>query len=185
VLRAALIREADGRRRAECSANMQTEVVQLALDLLVREPDLEGFFGVFAKTLVEETESHGCGVWLIDDDHHRCDLWMAYMSARLFTSKTADWDTQGAESVDNGASSALGGVGYMSIVAISGFSGFVGKIRHSTDDSTYTDLITFTNQTTIGAQRIAVAGTINRHLAFSGDVTGSGSITLVAGFARN
>ena len=93
VLRAALIREADERRRAECSANMQTEVVQLALDLLVSEPDLQGFFGVFAKTLVEETESHGCGVWLIDDDHHRCDLWMAFMSDRLYTPKSADWDT--------------------------------------------------------------------------------------------
>src|SRR5688500_6065792 len=79
VLRTALIREADQRRRAECSAKMQTEVVQLALDLLVREPDLEGFFGVFAKTLVEETESHGCGVWLMDDDNHRCDLWMAHI----------------------------------------------------------------------------------------------------------
>ena len=56
VLRAALIREADERRRAECRAKMQTEVVQLALDLLVREPDIEGFFGVFTKTMVEETE---------------------------------------------------------------------------------------------------------------------------------
>src|SRR5712691_4153418 len=93
VLRAALTRETAERRRAECLAKMQTEVVQLALDLLVREPDIEGFFGVFAKTLVEETESHGCGVWLIDDDHHRCDLWMAYMADRLYTSKSADWDT--------------------------------------------------------------------------------------------
>ena len=93
VLRAGLIREADERRRAECSAKMQTEVVQLALDSLVREPDIQGFFGVFAKTLVEETESHGCGVWLIDDDHDRCDLWMAYLSDRLYTLKSADWDT--------------------------------------------------------------------------------------------
>jgi len=93
VLRAALIREADERRRAECLAKIQTDVVQLALDLLVREPDIEGFFGVFAKTLVDESESHGCGVWLIDEDHQRCDLWMAYLSDRLYTPKTADWDT--------------------------------------------------------------------------------------------
>lgn len=98
--------------------------------------------------------------------------------------KTVDWDTTGAESVDNGASSANGGVGYMEIIAFSGFSGFIGKIRHSTDDSTYTDLITFTNATGIGAQRIAVAGTVNRHLAFDGNVTGSGSIIVLAGFAR-
>ena len=32
VLRAALIRESGERRRAECRAHMQTEVVQLALD---------------------------------------------------------------------------------------------------------------------------------------------------------
>ena len=35
--------------------------------LLVREPDITGFFRVFIKTLVEECESHACGVWLIDD----------------------------------------------------------------------------------------------------------------------
>ena len=93
VLRAALIREADERRRAECIAKIQTDVVQLALDLLVREPDVEGFFGVFAKTLVEESESHGCGVWLIDEDRRRCDLWMAYLSDRLYTPKSVDWDT--------------------------------------------------------------------------------------------
>jgi signal transduction histidine kinase len=93
VLRAALVREADARRRAECIAKIQTYVVQLALDLLVREPDVEGFFGVFAKTLVEESESHGCGVWLIDEDGRRCDLWMAYVSDHLYTPRGADWDS--------------------------------------------------------------------------------------------
>jgi signal transduction histidine kinase len=91
VLRTALVREHSERRRAECIAKMQTDVVQLALDLLVREPDLEGFFGVFVKTLVEESESHACAVWLIDDDHSRCDLWMAYLSDRLYTAKGGDW----------------------------------------------------------------------------------------------
>ena len=67
VLRAALIRESTERRRAECLADMQTEVVKLALDLLVREPDIEGFFGALTKTMVEESESHTCGVWLIDE----------------------------------------------------------------------------------------------------------------------
>ena len=64
VLRAALIRESSERRRAECRAKMQTEVVKLALDLLVREPDIEGFFGALTKTMVEESESHAlrrCG----------------------------------------------------------------------------------------------------------------------------
>jgi signal transduction histidine kinase len=85
VLRAALIRESIERRRAECSAHMQTEVVKLALDLLVREPDIEGFFGGLAKTIVEESESHTCGVYLIDDSGDKCELWLAYVKDRLFT----------------------------------------------------------------------------------------------------
>lgn len=85
VLRAALIRESIERRRAECSASMQTEVVKLALDLLVREPDSEGFFGGLAKTMVEESESAACGVYLIDDSRERCDLWLAYVKDRLVT----------------------------------------------------------------------------------------------------
>jgi signal transduction histidine kinase len=85
VLRAALIRESGERRRAECRANMQTEVVKLALDLLVREPDIEGFFGALSKTMVEESESHTCAVWLIDEGLQRCELWMAYVKDRLFT----------------------------------------------------------------------------------------------------
>ena len=85
VLRAALIREVAERRRAECRANIQTEVVRLAHDLLVREPDLEGFFGALTKTMVEESDSHTCAVWLIDDSGESCRLWMAYVKDRLFT----------------------------------------------------------------------------------------------------
>jgi signal transduction histidine kinase len=85
VLRAALTREHDARRRAECLATMQTEVVQLALDLLVRQPDIEGFFGGLTKTMVEDTGSEGCAIWLLDDDRARCDLWTAYLGDRLYT----------------------------------------------------------------------------------------------------
>ena len=90
VLRAALIREAAERRRAECRANMQTEIVRLALDLLVREPDIAGFFGALSKTMVEESEGHTCAVWLIDEDLQQCDLWMAYVKDRLFTPSKAN-----------------------------------------------------------------------------------------------
>jgi signal transduction histidine kinase len=92
VLRAALVRESCEHRRAECRADMQTEVVKLALDLLVRKPDLEGFFGALTKTMVEESESHTCGVWLIDDAGERCDLWMAYVKDHLYTPRKDDWD---------------------------------------------------------------------------------------------
>ena len=64
---------------------MQTEVVKLALDLLVREPDIEGFFGGLAKTVVEESESNTCAVWLLDESNQQCELWLAYVKDRLFT----------------------------------------------------------------------------------------------------
>jgi len=83
VLRAALLRENRERRRAECLATLQTDVVQLALDLLVREPDIEGFFGGLTKTVVEEGESQCCGVFLMDEDGARCQPWMAYVKDRL------------------------------------------------------------------------------------------------------
>jgi signal transduction histidine kinase len=95
VLRAALTRETAERRRAECLAKMQAEVVQLTLDLLVREPDIDGFFGALTKTMVEEGDSHACAVWLLDDDQQHCDLWMTYVVDRLFTRTGGDWDALG------------------------------------------------------------------------------------------
>jgi signal transduction histidine kinase len=85
VLRAALLRESIQHRRAECRATMQAQVVKLALDLLVREPDVEGFFGGLTKTMVEESDSYTCGVWLLDEATKQCRLWMAYVGDRLFT----------------------------------------------------------------------------------------------------
>jgi signal transduction histidine kinase len=96
VLRAALLREATARGRAECNAKMQADVVKHALDLLVREPDVDGFFGALTKTVVEETESRACGVWLIEADAQECDLWMAYVKDRLFTPRVPGWETNEA-----------------------------------------------------------------------------------------
>lgn len=92
ALRRALVRETAERRRLECLVNIQTGAVQLALDLLVREPDVEGFFGQFTRRLVELCESHACGVWLMDDQQQRCELWMAYLVDRLYTRKSPEWE---------------------------------------------------------------------------------------------
>ncbi len=91
ALSAALARETDQRRRAECTARIHSDAVQLALDLLVREPDITGFFRVFIKKLVEECESYSCGVWLLDDESTQCELWMAYLGDRFFTKESEDW----------------------------------------------------------------------------------------------
>ena len=70
-------------------AHIQSDAVQTALNLLVREPDVAGFFRVFTKSLVEQSKSHACGVWLLDDDGQRCDLWMAWVGNWLFTRDSA------------------------------------------------------------------------------------------------
>jgi signal transduction histidine kinase len=88
----ALARETNDCRRAQCMVSIQRDAVQLALDLLVREPDITGFFRAFIKTLVEESESHACGVWLLDPDGSQCDLWMAYIQGRFFLKGNHDWD---------------------------------------------------------------------------------------------
>lgn len=83
------------------------------------------------------------------------------------------------------ADSTGGGAGFQQVTAMSGFTGYVGKVRHSTDDSTYSTLVTFANVTSApSAERVVVSGTVNRYLAADWDVTGSGSVTLFIGFAR-
>jgi signal transduction histidine kinase len=92
ALQEALARERDSRRRAECLANIQSDAMQLALDLLVREPDIDGFFGTFIETLVHDCESQACGVFLVDQDQQGAHLWMAYFQNHLFTRRSPEWE---------------------------------------------------------------------------------------------
>jgi len=100
VLRAALIRESTERRRAECRADMQTEIAKLAHDLLVREPDINGFFAALTKEMVDASESHTCGVWLLDEAGQRCDLWMVYVKDHLYMPQRDGWEATGPENAD-------------------------------------------------------------------------------------
>ncbi len=81
----------DSERRADCMARIQSDAVQLALDLVVRETDIDGFFRAFLKTLVEECEGRACGVWLLGKDG-RCEPWMAFVDGRFHGRDAADWD---------------------------------------------------------------------------------------------
>jgi signal transduction histidine kinase len=91
-LKARLEEEISARRRAECLGKIQSDAVQLSFDLLVREPDIEGFMGMLSKTLTEEAESHTCAIWLQNDDEQRAEPWMAYVQDRLIAQGTAEWD---------------------------------------------------------------------------------------------
>lgn len=92
-LRAELKFLRDDRERAECMASIQAEAVQLALDLLVTHPDLRGFFRTFIKRLVEDSESHACGVWLLDEPNSRVDLWMAHIGGETLSADSPRWDS--------------------------------------------------------------------------------------------
>ena len=87
-LRAALLAEATARRRAECLANIETEMTKYTLDLLVRVPDLDAFFRALLKMLAEEGESHAAGVWLINEENQCCDFWMAHLFGEVFDTVT-------------------------------------------------------------------------------------------------
>jgi signal transduction histidine kinase len=91
ALTIALSRADDDRRRAECMAHIQSDAVQLALDVLVTGEDITGYFKAFIKSLVDNCESHACGVWLLDEDGGCCDMWMAYIGGQFYTPETEGW----------------------------------------------------------------------------------------------
>lgn len=92
-------------------------------------------------------------------------------------------------SVDNTASSATGGVGYLHVTAFTG-TDLTIKVQHSTDDAIWVDLLTFTAVAAANAhQRVRTAAlttTVNRYTrsiwATSGGFT---TCTFVVGFGRN
>jgi len=90
-LHAELAALSDDRQRAECMASIQSEAVQLAMDLLVTHPDLRGFFRGFIKRLVDDSEAYACGVWLLNEATGGCDLWMANIRGETFTAESAGW----------------------------------------------------------------------------------------------
>lgn len=94
-------------------------------------------------------------------------------------------DTNGT-SVDNGASSANGGVGHLHITAFSGLTSNSVIIEHSTNNSTWATLGTFTLATGTTSERLVIAAgtTVNRYLRIRDDVTGTGSCTRFVTFAR-
>lgn len=99
---------------------------------------------------------------------------------------TAETATGNGTSVDNAASSANGGVATLHVTAASGTTpSATVKVQHSSDDSVWVDLITFTAATTSTSERKTVTGTVNRYVRGQWTISGtSPSFTFVAAFAR-
>ena len=91
TLREALQQTTDDYQRAECMATIQADAVQLALDLLVAAPDLRAFFRAFIGQLVEESEAHSCGVWLLDEASGRSALWLANVRGDTLSAGDPGW----------------------------------------------------------------------------------------------
>lgn len=92
-------------------------------------------------------------------------------------------DTNGS-SVDNAASSSNGGVAHLHVTAFAGLTSNAIRVEHSTNNSTWATLATFTTVTAATSQRLEVTGTVNRYLRVVDDVTGTGSCTRLVAFAR-
>jgi len=91
-------------------------------------------------------------------------------------------------SVDNAAATTNGGVGHVHVTANANNGTTTIKVQHSTDNSTWVDLITFsTIATTVTAARrveVAAGTTVNRYLRAQITTAGTGSITTSVAFAR-
>ena len=94
--------------------------------------------------------------------------------------------TGNGTSVDDGASSANGGVAHLHVTAFSGLTSNTIKIEHSANNSTWATLGTFTAVTGTTSQRLTIAAgtTVNRYLRVVDTVVGTGSCTRIVTFAR-
>ena len=89
--------------------------------------------------------------------------------------------------VDNGASTPNGCVAHLHATANTRDGASTIKVQHSVDNSTWVDLITFSNvaTSTATAQRSTTTGTVQRYVRAIGTIGGStGSITLTVALAR-
>jgi hypothetical protein len=91
-----------------------------------------------------------------------------------------------ASSIDNGAATSNGGVGYLEVFAISGISSLSVVVEDSADNSSFATILTFSAVTTSRvAQRVAITGTVRRYTRCRWTFTGTGSAQFWVGFGRN
>lgn len=101
---------------------------------------------------------------------------------------SAETATGNGTSHDGAASSANGGVAQLHVTANTMNNNMVFKVQHSSDNSTWADLATFTTVATTvkTAERVTVASgtTVNRYLRGTWTASGTGSVTFHINFAR-
>lgn len=106
--------------------------------------------------------------------------------AVLLAARASVSATGNQTSVDQAASSTGGAVGYLHLTANAQTGTTIVKVQHSTDNVTFTDLITFTTVTagTTASERVAVTGTVNRYVRAQYTLSGTGADTITVAFSR-
>lgn len=105
--------------------------------------------------------------------------WGVMLTASKITSSSAG----NGETVDNAASSSAGLVAYLEAMSLASGT-VVVKVQHSTNASTWVDLITFTSVAAAPtAERATATGTINRYLRWNTSGTFS-NLVFVMGASR-
>jgi hypothetical protein len=139
----------------------------------------QGAFGAEVERLIEKEGLHKLNVTYNVSGAIEEGVIIEALGARTSTGNSA--------SVDNSSSSASGGSGYLQISAMSGTSPTLAAVlQHSTDDTTFATLGSFTMAGSIGAERLTVSGTVNRYIRVNATIGGSSSpsVTYTVAFSR-
>lgn len=93
--------------------------------------------------------------------------------------------TTNQTSIDNLALTANGGSAMLHCTVVTGGGNAVVKVQHSTDDSVWVDLITFTTLTAVSSEfkEVAAGTTVNRYTRVTATCT-TGTYTFTVAFAR-
>jgi hypothetical protein len=107
----------------------------------------------------------------------------------ILSSGSAVTATGNGTGVDNGASSANGGVAFLSVPTNTRNGNITVKVQQSADNSTFTDLVTFTvvtsTQKTSERVEVAAGTSVARYLRVNYTVAGStGTATPIVAFSR-
>ena len=102
--------------------------------------------------------------------------------ARLLHPLSSSTAGSSGASVDNLVETANGGRGTLHVMAVTG--AWPWRVTHSSDDTSFAALVTFTNSSSTGAETIEVTGTVKRYLRYSLATSSAGVTDWVMGFAR-
>ena len=102
------------------------------------------------------------------------------------TALAAQTATGNGTSQDNSAATTSGAVAHLHITAVSGTTPSMTVIvQHSTNNSTWTTLGSFSAATAVGSQTLQISGTVNRYVRASFTISGTDpSFTTLVALAR-